>query len=150
MGLTLSLQEVREYAEHAFSLGQRGQNHRVPIAHRALGIAAAGDDDPDWDESLRHMEESLRVARAQGERPFEAVTHLRYAELMHKKDEREAAFEQLAEAEKLFAGLDMSWWSEQAAGLRGRIERGEPFRWFAPYADSTPVAQQSPAGGLKL
>ena len=31
--------------------------------------------------------------------------------------------------------MEMTWWCEQAEGLRGRIEAGEPFRGFAPYLD---------------
>ena len=31
--------------------------------------------------------------------------------------------------------MGMEWWTEQAEGLRGRIDRGEPFKWFAPYVD---------------
>jgi len=30
--------------------------------------------------------------------------------------------------------MEMTWWLRQAAGLRGRIDRGEPFRGFAPLA----------------
>ena len=32
----------------------------------------------------------------------------------------------------------MDWWTEQAQGLRGRIDRGEEFVWFAPYVDGPP------------
>jgi hypothetical protein len=35
----------------------------------------------------------------------------------------------------------MTWWSEQAAGLRARIESGNPFVWFAPYVDGPPVQE---------
>ncbi len=31
--------------------------------------------------------------------------------------------------------MKMTWWLGQAEALRGRIERGEPFKWFAPYVD---------------
>lgn len=34
----------------------------------------------------------------------------------------------------------MDWWTEQAEGLRGRIDRGEEFVWFAPYVDGPPEA----------
>ena len=33
----------------------------------------------------------------------------------------------------------MDWWSEQAEGLRGRIDSGEPFKWFVPYVDGPPT-----------
>ena len=46
-----------------------------------------------------------------------------------------AAREQLDQADTLFRDMGMDWWTEQAEGLRGRIDRGEPFKWFAPYVD---------------
>lgn len=41
-------------------------------------------------------------------------------------------------AEALFRDMGMDWWTEQAEGLRGRIDRGEEFVWFAPYVDGPP------------
>lgn len=38
-------------------------------------------------------------------------------------------------AATLFGEMEMSWWCEQAEALRGRLERGEPFKGFAPYAE---------------
>ncbi len=32
----------------------------------------------------------------------------------------------------------MDLWTAQAEGLRGRIERGEAFKWFAPQVDGPP------------
>ena len=37
-----------------------------------------------------------------------------------------------------FRHMGMDWWTEQAEGLRERIDRGESFRWFAPYVDGSP------------
>ncbi|MCH8844932.1 MAG: hypothetical protein IID61_18390 [SAR324 cluster bacterium] len=45
----------------------------------------------------------------------------------------------MEQAEALFRDMDMTWWSEQAEGLRGRIDRGEMFKWFAPYVDGPPA-----------
>jgi hypothetical protein len=70
-----------------------------------------------------------------------AITHFRYAEILHKRGDLPAALEQLSAAEKLFAEMEMTWWSGQAAGLRGRIEGGKPFVWFAPYVDGPPVQE---------
>ncbi len=52
----------------------------------------------------------------------------------------DAAREQLDAAEALFRNMGMDWWTEQAEGLRGRIDRGEPFRWFAPFVNRPPGA----------
>ena len=48
---------------------------------------------------------------------------------------------QLDQAEALFRDMGMDWWTEQAEGLRGRIDRGEPFRGFAPYVDGPPKVE---------
>ena len=39
------------------------------------------------------------------------------------------------EADSFFHDMGMDWWTEQADIPRGRIDRGEEFVWFAPYAD---------------
>jgi len=36
------------------------------------------------------------------------------------------------------ADMGMDWWRSPAEGLRGRIDRGETFVWFAPYVDGPP------------
>ena len=56
------------------------------------------------------------------------------------KGDPDAAREQLDQAEALFRDMGMDWWTAQAEGLRGRIDRGEPFKWFAPYVDGAPAA----------
>ncbi len=34
--------------------------------------------------------------------------------------------------------MGMDWWTAQAEGLRGRIDGGEAFVWFATYVDGPP------------
>ena len=63
---------------------------------------------------------------------------LGYSRLM-QQDEEGAAREQLDQAEALFHAMGMDRWTEQAEGLRERIDRGEPFKWFAPYVDGPPT-----------
>ncbi len=70
-----------------------------------------------------------------GVRPDVAITHFRHAEILHKKGDLDDAREQLDQAEALFRDMEMTWWSDQAKGLRGRIKAGEPWRGFAPYVD---------------
>jgi len=48
---------------------------------------------------------------------------------------------QLDHAEALFRDMGMDWWTEQAEGLHGRIDRGEPVKWFAPYVDGPPKVE---------
>ncbi len=61
-----------------------------------------------------------------------------YSRLM-QQDEEGAAQEQLDQAEALFRDMEITWWTEQAEGLRARIDRGESLKWFAPYVDGPPV-----------
>ncbi len=42
---------------------------------------------------------------------------------------------------ELFRDMGMDWWTAQAEGLRGRIDRGEEFVWFAPYVDGPPKVE---------
>ena len=37
----------------------------------------------------------------------------------------------------------MNWRTEQAEGLRGRIERDEDFIWFAPFVDGPPTEDKN-------
>ena len=48
------------------------------------------------------------------------------------------AREQLNQAETLFHDTGMGWWTERAEELRGRIDRGAEFVWFAPYVSGPP------------
>ena len=76
---------------------------------------------------LSHLQECGWYRDRCGNRlPQAAVSHFRYAECLHKKSDLLAALEQLSEAERLFAGMEITWWSEQAAGLRARIEAASP------------------------
>ncbi|MCH9046515.1 MAG: hypothetical protein IIA40_10460 [SAR324 cluster bacterium] len=42
-------------------------------------------------------------------------------------------------AKLLFRDMGMDWWTEQAQGLWGRLDRREPFKWFALYVDGPPT-----------
>ena len=102
-------------------------------AYRAFTIAAALGDLPDWDRARKQFRQTVRLAAKWEARPDLAVTHFRFAEILHKKGDLDAAREQLDQAAALFADMEMTWWSEQAKKLRGRIKAGEPWRGFAPY-----------------
>ncbi len=51
----------------------------------------------------------------------------------------QARWKQQDQAEALFREMGMDWWSEQAVGLRARIDRGEQIKWIAPYVDGPPA-----------
>ena len=53
--------------------------------------------------------------------PEAAVTHFRYAELLHARNDFEQARIHVVAASELFAAMGMTWWSEQAAKLRTRL-----------------------------
>ena len=41
-------------------------------------------------------------------------------------------------AKTLFRDMGMDWWRSQAERLRGRIDGGKAFIWFAQYVDGPP------------
>jgi tetratricopeptide (TPR) repeat protein len=118
--------------ERSLEILQFGERWGEVIARRALAMVEAGTTDPDWGVVDEHMQASLRLARERGERPNLALAHLRHAEILHKKVDLARARVEIDQASKLFLDMDMTWWGEQAEALRGRIERGEPFRGYAP------------------
>ena len=86
-----------------------------------------------------HIRKSIALATERGARPDLAITHFRFAEILQLHGCADPAREQLDQAEALFSDMGMDWWTEQAGGLRGRLDRGEAFVWFAPYVDGPPV-----------
>ena len=97
-----------------------GELHGAAIAHRALAIAAAARSD--WKEAEARMGESIRLARECGARPDLAQSHFRYAELLSRKGDWDAAREQFARAIELFREMEMDWWLEQAHQLERHLE----------------------------
>jgi hypothetical protein len=115
-----------------------GDRIAEPMTYRALAIGAALSEPVEWANVLSNLQAAIDIARSAGRLPQAALSHFRYAECSHKKGDLPTALEQLSQAESLFAGMGMAWWSGQAAGLRARINGCEPFVWFAPYVDGPP------------
>jgi len=108
------------------------------IARRAMACAIAMKPDPDWSEAEDHFREGREFAERTRQLPNLAISLFRFAECLHKKGDLDAALEQLDQSEVLFQDMGMNWWTEQAEGLRGRINSGQEFVWFAPYVDGPP------------
>ena len=134
--LSGTVNEAERFANKAIEYREFGERMGEALAYRALAIAAAQRTSPDWNAADAKMSESLRLAGERGERPYLAGNYFHYAEILHKKCDHGAALAQLSKAESLFTEMDMTWWSQQAAVLRERIEGGEPFEQFASYARS--------------
>jgi class 3 adenylate cyclase len=115
-----------------------GDRIAEPVTYRALAVGCALSELNDWSNVRSHFESSIGIVINAGMLPQAALSRFRYAECLHKKGDLPAALEQLREAERLFAEMEMTWWSEQAGGLRARIEGSKPFVWFAPYVDGPP------------
>lgn len=115
-----------------------GDRIAEPMTYRALAIGGALNESAEWSKVLSHLHNAVGIAIDAGRLPQAALSHFRYAECLHKKGDLPAALEQLSEAERLFGEMEMTWWSEQGAGLRARIEGSKPFVWFAPYVDGPP------------
>jgi tetratricopeptide (TPR) repeat protein len=130
----------RAVAEEYLKFVPQGEVLGESWAHRILGLADSHSDERGLVSMTSHFRQSIQIAQQREEMPYLSVTHLRYAECLHKQGDLPAALEQLTAAERLFAEMDMTWWSEQAAELRGRIEGRKPFVWFAPYVDGPPNA----------
>jgi tetratricopeptide (TPR) repeat protein len=133
------LRNCEECLESARKLEREaGEVWGLPWCERAMAIAFAGQANPEWNRVREHIVRCADELSRRAQRPDVATTHFRHAEILHKKGDLPAALQQLSQAEKLFHEMEMTWWSEQALALRGRIERGEKFVWFAPYADGPP------------
>jgi predicted ATPase/class 3 adenylate cyclase len=131
-------ESARDSAERSMEGTKLGQGFGLEVAHCARALATAQTIPADWQGAEADIQRALGICEVSGKRPYTAITHFRYAEILHKKGDLDRALAQLAEAEKLFAEMEMTWWSGQAAGLRARIEGGKPFVWFAPYVDGPP------------
>jgi hypothetical protein len=129
---------AQQAKESATKAGEAGQRWGSEILHGALSIVAAQQIPPNWEIAKSEIETAIHESKSRTAQPLGGIALFRYAEILHKKGDLGRALEQLAEAEKLFAEMEMTWWSEQAAGLRARIEGGKPFIWFAPYVDGPP------------
>jgi tetratricopeptide (TPR) repeat protein len=139
--VTLILNDVKkglELAEAAIDSLRDGDRLAEPIAYGALAIGGALNESAKWSDVHSCFQKAVDIAIAAGRLPQAAVSHFRYTECLHKKGDLPAALLQLSEAENLFAEVGMPWWGEQAVELRARIDRGEPFVWFAPYVKGPP------------
>ena len=139
--VTLILNNVKngmELAEASRDSLRAGDRFAEPMIYCSLAIGGALNETVEWSDVLSHLQKAVGITIAAGRFPRAAVSRFRYAECLHKKGDLPAALEQLSEAERLFATMEMTWWSEQAGGLRARIDAGKPFVWFAPYVEGPP------------
>lgn len=107
-----------EHAQIALACEIRDEHLGEVMAARALAIAEASADTPDWDRVESHVARSLNLARQRGQRPDEAITRYRYGEILHKMGNRRAALRQLEQAENLFTAMKMDWWVNSAQTAR--------------------------------
>ena len=113
------------------SLGQRVSE----VRSRFLGAAARAlaTDTMDGD-GIEAVEAAIKLAEQLGERPTEAWAHLRYAELLHRAGARAGALDRVAQAERMFQEMQMTWWTQQASAVRDRISGRAAFPGFVPVA----------------
>ncbi|MFB3078366.1 MAG: tetratricopeptide repeat protein, partial [Lysobacterales bacterium] len=126
-------------ARKSLRIREFGERYGEVTAHRALTLAHAGKQEFNWSRVDFHMRESIRLAQERRERPSQAITHFRSAEILNQNGDLVAARDQIDQATSLFREMGMDWWTEQAEGLRGRIDSGQEFVWFAPYMDGPPT-----------
>ena len=118
-----------------------GSHHRpwdnlgtIPM-HRAMARIAFHESPQDFAAQDAHFETCFPFGESHRHLPLAVVARFRFAEFLHARGETGPALQQLALADSAFTRLDMPWWREQPAALRGRIEARQSFRGFAPYLD---------------
>ena len=123
------------YASKVLERGLVSDKVGEAMAHRALAVAASLEIPPDWGRVEDHIEESIHLSQDRGERPNLGICFFRSTEILHKKGDLPEASKQLGKATILFTDMEMTWWLEQAEALRGRLERGDPWKGFAPHGE---------------
>ena len=128
--------EAAERSKHGEKCLGQGDVLGGSFVIRAAALLATANGD--YEAADNEFRRGIAFCLQHDIRPQQAVTHFRLAECLQKKGDLPEALKQLGEAEKLFADMEMAWWSEQAEALRARIEDRRPFVWFAPYVDGPP------------
>lgn len=126
---------VRHLDESRVSV-ERGDVTGITFAFRAAGLIATMRGD--YADAVKEFRKGIQFSKARTMLPDLSITQLRFAECLHKQGDLAGALEQVDEVKELFDGMAMNWWGRQASELRGRIEGGEKFVWFAPYARGFP------------
>ena len=131
-------QKALDACQTCRELAHMGDIIGSPLADVTSALIAASGEPPEFGSAESLIGMALQQFEKRQERPQIAIAHLRCAEILHKKGDLPAAGERLARAERLFAEMNMAWWSEQALQLRARVEGGEPFTWYVPYVKAAP------------
>jgi tetratricopeptide (TPR) repeat protein len=131
-------QDAIQSAQRSLDRKEDGNRSGEVIAEIAMALAKALHDEPPTPHWKTHIENAKALAREKGLIPYLGMAHLRAAELMHMTGETQSAADEVSKACALFRDMKMPWWTEQAAGLRARIEGGQPFVWFPPYVGGPP------------
>ena len=93
----------------------------IARARRVRAIAKSNSQDTKWNWIQSEMDESPAIAISRKLLPETAVTHFRYAELLHARDDFVQARIHVVAASELFAEMNMAWWSARAAKLRSTL-----------------------------
>ena len=109
------------WADKALSRLRLGRHSAPARARRVRAVAKSNSQDTPWNWIESEMEESLAFATSRKYQPETAVTHFRYAELLHTRNDFEQARVHVLAASELFADMNMTWWSEQAGKLRSTL-----------------------------
>jgi predicted ATPase/class 3 adenylate cyclase len=102
--------EARHYAELGISIAKGGQRHGECISHRAMAIVAAKQDKNDFGAADEWMDASIAIAGQLQERPYEAISHLRYAEMLKLRGDEDHARFHVTEAHNHFERMGMVGW----------------------------------------
>ena len=119
-GLSGRKEETLALAKKATELDKRAGIKSIPVFW-GNAIATALTEPPNWKAMRSQMEDALTLAGRRGERPYLALTHFHYAELLHMQGEQGKSREQFAEAKALFSEMKMGCWLKAAAELEEKL-----------------------------
>jgi class 3 adenylate cyclase/tetratricopeptide (TPR) repeat protein len=118
----VALSRVDEARRHAARLFMRvRQRDRIGEAMGCRALARAAAAAKDYARADRYLELAMRSAQARGSPHERAKTQLCRGEIELERGRRREALAQLDAASEAFTRMRMSWYLEQAAGLRLRL-----------------------------
>ena len=130
--LSGQLDLAQAHATKALDFDRHGEQLGEVQARRALAVAESQRSHPRHDKANEAMAQAVKQAEVRRQRPDEAVSRFRWAEILHREKAYEPAIKQLAAAERMFASMGMVGWRRKAQTLRRDLETARPSQGFVP------------------
>ena len=121
--LSGDIQRARRHAHRSLECRIRQEHTGEVVALRALAMAEAGAENPQWDQTDALLAQALALAEQRAQRPDYAITCLRRGEILARRGEWDAALSALDAAAQRFSELKMEWWMRALETARKGIKR---------------------------